>query len=99
MTGAAGQIGSELIPALREHYGSDLVIASDIRVPSFGTSFDGFFEHVDCTHIREIDHAVRRHEVGAIYHLAALLSAVEIALKAASALLDTRTARNHADEI
>jgi len=76
VTGAAGQIGSELIPALREHYGSDLVIASDIRVPPVGANSDGFFEHVDCTHIREIDHAVRRHEVGAIYHLAALLSAV-----------------------
>ena len=37
---------------------------------------DGPFEHVDCTHIREIDHAVRQHDVGTIYHLAALLSAV-----------------------
>jgi len=76
VTGAAGQIGSELIPALREHYGRDRVIASDIRVPPVDASSDGPFEHVDCTHIREIDHAVRRHEVGAIYHLAALLSAV-----------------------
>ena len=76
VTGAAGQIGSELVPALREHYGDDHVIASDVRVPGIKAISEGLFEHVDCTHIKEIDHAVRRHEIGAIYHLAALLSAV-----------------------
>jgi len=77
VTGAVGQIGSELVPALRERYGSDRVVASDIRVePPDGPPSRGPFEHVDCTHIREIDHAVRRHDVDTIYHLAALLSAV-----------------------
>ena len=76
VTGAAGQIGSELVPALRGRYGSDRVVGSDIRVPPAGRATDGPFEHVDCTHIREIDHAVRSHEVDTIYHLAALLSAV-----------------------
>ncbi len=75
VTGAAGQIGSELVPALREHHGSDMVIASDIRIPQIETTSEGPFEHVDCTHMREIEHAVRRHEIGTIYHLAALLSA------------------------
>lgn len=77
VTGAGGQIGSELVPALRTRHGADLVIASDIRLPSPGAyGDDARFEHVDCTHIREIEHAVRQHEVGTIYHLAALLSAV-----------------------
>jgi len=76
VTGAAGQIGSELVPVLRERYGSDVVISSDIRVPQIEMTAGGPFEHVDCTHIREIDHAVRRYEIDAIYHLAALLSAV-----------------------
>jgi nucleoside-diphosphate-sugar epimerase len=37
---------------------------------------DGPFASVDCVHIRQIADAVQRHDVGTIYHLAALLSAV-----------------------
>ncbi|MEN8160839.1 MAG: L-threonine 3-dehydrogenase [Myxococcota bacterium] len=76
VTGALGQIGSELVPALRARYGADRVVASDVRVPSGAGPQDGPFEHVDCTHIREIDRVVHRHDVGTVYHLAALLSAV-----------------------
>jgi nucleoside-diphosphate-sugar epimerase len=75
VTGAAGQIGSELVPALRARYGADRVVASDVRLPS-DPGLEGPFEHVDCTHIREIDYAVRRWDVGTVFHLAALLSAV-----------------------
>jgi nucleoside-diphosphate-sugar epimerase len=77
VTGALGQIGSELVPALRARYGEDRVIGSDIRSPRAGSpASEGPFEHVDSTHIRELDNAVRRNRVGTIYHLAALLSAV-----------------------
>ncbi len=77
VTGATGQIGSELVPALRERYGSDRVVASDVRLPPpVPLAGEGAFEHVDCTHIREIESAVRRHDVDTIFHLAALLPAV-----------------------
>ncbi|MGH0038301.1 MAG: L-threonine 3-dehydrogenase [Myxococcota bacterium] len=76
VTGAGGQIGSELVPALRARYGEERVVASDVRLPRPELAASGPFEHVDCTHIREIEHAVRRHAVGTVYHLAALLSAV-----------------------
>ena len=77
VTGALGQIGSELVAALRRRYGVDRVVASDIRVPPHASEvLDGPFEYVDCVHIREIDDVVRRYEVDTIYHLAALLSAV-----------------------
>jgi len=77
VTGALGQIGSELVPALRERYGEDHVVASDIRMPAAGSALsNGPFHHVDCTSQRQIQEAVRRFEVGTIYHLASLLSAV-----------------------
>ena len=77
VTGASGQIGSELVPALREQFGADQVIASDVReVAGRGMLLDGRFEHIDCTDARELQDAVRRHGVDVIYHLAALLSAI-----------------------
>ena len=76
VTGAAGQIGSELVPALRERYGTDQVIASDIRMPVEQTSTSGPFEYVDCTRLRQVQDVVRRYDIGTIYHLASLLSAV-----------------------
>lgn len=76
VTGALGQIGSELVPALRARYGTDHVIASDIRVAQRGAADDGTFQLVDCTSQRQIHDAVRRHQIDRIYHLAALLSAV-----------------------
>jgi len=76
VAGALGQIGSELVPALRERHGKDAVIASDVRaLPSGAVPVDGPFEHLDCTKLQQIQEVVRRHDVGTIYHLAALLSA------------------------
>ena len=74
VTGALGQIGSELVIALRERYGVDQVVASDIRMPQ-PSNGDGPFEYVDCTVRRMVDEVVRKYEVGTIYHLASLLSA------------------------
>ncbi len=77
VTGALGQIGSELVPALRERYGAERVIASDIRVlPAGHQSAEGPYQQMDCTQVPQIFEVVRRHEVERIYHLAALLSAV-----------------------
>ena len=77
VTGALGQIGTELVPALRQRHGADLVVASDLRMmPADAAAAEGPFEQVDCTRIEQIQEAVRRYDVGAIYHLAALLSAL-----------------------
>lgn len=75
ITGALGQIGSELAAALRQEHGAAHVVASDIRVPLPGQHGDGPFEFVDCTNRRHLEEVVRRHDIGTIYHLAALLSA------------------------
>ena len=76
VTGALGQIGSELVPALRARYGEDHVVASDIRMPPKGALADGGpFEFLDCTNGHQIREVLHRHRVDTIYHLAALLSA------------------------
>jgi nucleoside-diphosphate-sugar epimerase len=76
VTGALGQIGSELVVALRARYGSEAVIASDIRLPPLEILRPGErFEFLDSTNARQVQDIVRNGEVGTIYHLAALLSA------------------------
>lgn len=77
VTGALGQIGTELVPALRARFGDDRVVASDIRMATAGAAAaPGPVEHVDCTQFHQIQEVVRRHDVGVIYHMAALLSAI-----------------------
>ncbi|MGH6988641.1 MAG: NAD-dependent epimerase/dehydratase family protein [Stellaceae bacterium] len=77
VTGASGQIGTDLVPALRAHHTDRTVIASDIRIPPPASpAAAGPFELVDCTRLDQLQEVVRRHQIGAIYHLAAMLSAV-----------------------
>ncbi|MBI4537980.1 MAG: NAD-dependent epimerase/dehydratase family protein [Gemmatimonadetes bacterium] len=75
VSGAAGQIGSELVPALRARYGAATVIATDIRDAHDALGKDGIFEVVDSTDAAALDKTVQRHGIDAIYHLAAILSA------------------------
>ena len=76
VTGAMGQIGSELVPALRARYGREQVIASDIRVVAHH-DLDAWrpFRMVDSTQRRQIQEVVSRFEIDTIFHLASLLSA------------------------
>lgn len=77
VTGALGQIGSELVPALRERHGADRVVASDIKEGrEEALTFDGPYERLDCTDAAAVREVVARYEIGTVYHLAALLSAV-----------------------
>ena len=65
------------MPALRKRYGADWVAASDHRImPADAIVAEGIFKQLDYTRIEKIQEAVRRYDVGAIYHLAALLSAL-----------------------
>ncbi len=76
VTGALGQIGSELVPALRSRFGSDQVVATDIRMATHSDAAAvGPHEHLDCTQPQQMSEAIRRYNVGTIYHLAAMLSA------------------------
>jgi nucleoside-diphosphate-sugar epimerase len=77
VTGAVGQIGSDLTLALRERYGAAHVVAAGHRTPpSAALRESGPYESVDVTDAANIVEVVERHRIDTIYHLAAVLSAV-----------------------
>lgn len=77
VTGACGQIGSELTLALRERHGDDNVIASDIKSePCEALRDSGPFECVDVTSRQSLLDVVGKYDIDTIYHMAAILSAV-----------------------
>lgn len=72
--GASGQIGSELVPALRKIYGNDNVFASDIKEPPLDVKNEGPWAVLDVLDTKRLVHFVIRHKITQIYHLAAVLS-------------------------
>jgi len=75
VTGACGQIGSELVPELRKRYGADQVIATDIKEPSAELKESGPFDWLDVTSSENIVAIIKKYRAEVIYHLAAILSA------------------------
>lgn len=73
--GSTGQIGAELVPALRKIYGRDNVIAGYHSKPPTGKLAEGPVEHVDVTDRESIERAIKKYNVDEIYNLAAILSA------------------------
>lgn len=73
--GACGQIGSELTLKLREVYGSDNVIASDIREGNEALMSSGPFETVNAMEFDAVKAIIEKHQVEEVYLMAALLSA------------------------
>ena len=77
VTGAVGQIGSELTLALRERYGNDNVIATGHTTKPSDELFDsGPFQFINCADLNSVAEVVKKYNVGTIHHLAAILSAV-----------------------
>ena len=67
VTGACGQVGSELTLALRDRYGSDNVIAIGHKTnPSEKLINSGPFHFIDCTDINSIEKVVKKYGVGTI---------------------------------
>jgi len=73
VTGACGQIGSELVMALRAR--GNNVIATDLKVPSRELLESGEFQRLDVLNKSSLATIVSKFKVNQIYHLAALLSA------------------------
>ncbi|MBU3143088.1 L-threonine 3-dehydrogenase [Clostridium sp. CF012] len=76
VTGALGQIGSELVMKMREIYGSENVIATDLRkLEGSPVVTTGPFELLDVTDHKAMLELAKKYEIDTLVHLAALLSA------------------------
>lgn len=73
--GAGGQIGSELTYKLREIYGNENVIASDISYSNVNLVNSGLFEILDAKDFNAIKVCVEKHNIDTVYLMAAMLSA------------------------
>lgn len=73
--GACGQIGTELTLALRTRYGSESVIASDIREGSSDLMESGPFVKLDATDYNSLETFFRQTRATDVYLMAAMLSA------------------------
>lgn len=77
VTGAVGQIGSELTMELRRRYGADNVVATGHRTrPPAGLLEGGPFEFIDVTRAETVTPVIDKYAIDTIYHMAAILSAV-----------------------
>lgn len=76
VTGASGQIGSELVPALRAKYGAANVVAGVHNQPLTEEVREGGpHAPADVTDRAQMDETMERHEIDAVFHLASVLSA------------------------
>ncbi|MCD4651952.1 MAG: L-threonine 3-dehydrogenase [Candidatus Cloacimonetes bacterium] len=77
VAGAGGQIGTELIPALRQIYGTDNVVATDIREDASQFFTDGGpFELLDALDGEKTRNLIKKYNIDTVFNMVALLSAV-----------------------
>jgi nucleoside-diphosphate-sugar epimerase len=76
VTGAVGQIGSELTMALRDKYGNNNVLATGHKTqPSKKLLDSGPFEFINVSKRETFDDLIKKHKIDTIYHMSAILSA------------------------
>lgn len=74
VTGATGQIGSELVPELQRMYGGENVVIGIHRRPPRGDLGSGPLEKIDVTKKDNVEGVVKEYGIDTIYHMAAILS-------------------------
>ena len=101
--GSSGQIGSELVLALRKKFGNMNVFATDIKQPTEEVKNGGPFQILDVLDYKNLLHFLVRHKITQVYNLAAVLSgnAEKIPLQAwdinMKALMNTLEAARQSD--
>lgn len=72
--GCNGQIGSELVPALRKRHGEGNVIAADVRAPKGDFATRGKFMYIDALDGPAINKAIVDNGIEYVVHNAAIMS-------------------------
>jgi nucleoside-diphosphate-sugar epimerase len=72
VTGALGRLGSAVTKSLRDVYGAESVIASDIKMPSDRYIVKGPYERINVLSTSVLSSAMKEHDISAVYHLAAI---------------------------
>lgn len=94
VTGAVGQIGTDLVNTLREKYGAGNVIASDIKQPLKGTHTPGPFIYLDVMSPDNLARVALENQIDWVIHLASMLSAVGEKAPQLAMKLNTRGIEN-----
>ena len=74
ITGALGQIGTELTNRLVEIHGRENVVASGLDRYDQNLTSAGYYERMDVTNTQLVRQIVKDYEITTVYHLASLLS-------------------------
>ena len=74
ITGALGQIGTELTNRLVKIHGAENVIASGLDRWDKNLTSAGFYERMDVSNTQLVRQIVKDYEITTVYHLASLLS-------------------------
>lgn len=74
ITGALGQIGTELTNRLVEIHGAENVVASGLDRWQKGITSAGYYERMDVTNTQLVRQIIKDYEITTVYHLASLLS-------------------------
>ena len=74
ITGALGQIGTELTNRLVEIHGAENVVASGLDRWDKNLTSAGFYERMDVTNSQLVRQVIKDYEITTVYHLASLLS-------------------------
>jgi nucleoside-diphosphate-sugar epimerase len=76
VVGACGQIGSDIVPALRKKYGKENVVATGrVSPPPKGMREAGPFIYLDVLDSDSLSKVVYEYEIDTIYNMASILSA------------------------
>ncbi len=77
VTGALGQIGTELTTRLRAQFGTDNVLATDVHpLPEQDQSHWKPYRQLNVLDRSAIVQLIQQHQIDTIFHMAAVLSAV-----------------------